>query len=239
MFEKKLTEFIISEFPQKSADLAEGLELISDILNEIYLLTNDKQSKAFTNRDMQSGKAYIEKMEFLGKAIDAFKEFAAEFEPEEVIPEFEEQNEDTEKRTIPDYSKYKVDNTIAHTLYEEYGNKRPATFEFDGKKVEANTWIDVFFAMCEMLYKKDKQTFYEVLEDSNMQGRKMRYFSLSIDKIRKPLKLTKTDIYIESNLGADQIRRLIIKLIKKFGYSTTDFQVYFRADYTNLKKQEL
>lgn len=44
-------------------------------------------------------------------------------------------------------------------------------------------------------------------------------------------------IYIETNMSANSIRNLILKLLKEFSIPTNSFNVYLKADYTSLNKQ--
>ena len=157
-------------------------------------------------------------------------------ETDEKEADIVEQTDEEEKRVIPDYNKYIVDNTVPHTLYEDFDFKRPISFKLKDTKFMVSTWIDVFKSTCEVLYKKDTLTFRSFIDDKNMNGRKKSYFSLTESNIRKPRKLECADIYIESNLSANSIKQIIIKMLRKYNIKITDYLVYFRADYTELNK---
>jgi len=48
--------------------------------------------------------------------------------------------------------------------------------------------------------------------------------------------LSKGSYSIETNLSGNDLRNLIIKLLKEYNIKITDYKVYFRADYTSLNK---
>lgn len=52
--------------------------------------------------------------------------------------------------------------------------------------------------------------------------------------MRKPVKLKNHDIYIETNMSANSIRNLLVKLLKRYEIKITDYQIFLRADYTDL-----
>lgn len=67
-----------------------------------------------------------------------------------------------------------------------------------------------------------------------MQGKKVNYISKAEDQMRKPVKLKNHDIYIETNMSANSIRNLLVKLLKRYEIKITDYQIFLRADYTDL-----
>ena len=127
-----------------------------------------------------------------------------------------------------------VDSAIEYSLYDDFTHKCPAGFSIQGTKIEARQWKDVLICTCEILANKDQDKFYGFSLDSSMQGKKVNYISKTQECIRKPVKLRKHEIYIETNLSANSIRNLIIKLLKKYDIKIADYKVYLRADYTDL-----
>lgn len=90
----------------------------------------------------------------------------------------QDKSESNAEKSLPDYDKYKVDTNIEHTLYENFSHKRPFAFEIEGQKVMVDTWIDMLIKTAEILFKKDKAIMKSFVNDDDMNGRKMRYFSL-------------------------------------------------------------
>lgn len=107
----------------------------------------------------------------------------------------QEQEQQIENRILPNYADYAVDDNIPHDLYENFTNKCPAAFSVSGTKIEVRQWKDVLLLTCEVLAKKDAQKFLSFAVDPTMRGRKVRYFSVKTDGMRKPVKLQDIDIY--------------------------------------------
>lgn len=153
---------------------------------------------------------------------------------EDKIINEEQQEERQDKKNIPNYGVYVVDSNIAYNLYDNFTHKCPAAFSIEGVKVEARQWKDVLLLTCEILAKKNKERFYGFTSDPAMQGKKVNYISEMEGSMRKPVKLKNHDIYIETNMSANSIRNLLIKILKKYDIKITDYQIYLRADYTEL-----
>ena len=122
-------------------------------------------------------------------------------------------------------------------MYENFEHNRPIGFKLFGNIVEANTWAKVLIETCEILYKMDEKVFISFANDKNMNGKKRDYFSFTDNNIRKPKKLKSTDIFIETNLSANSIKQVIIKMLKKYQIKLQDYVVFYRADYTELNKK--
>lgn len=69
-----------------------------------------------------------------------------------------------------------------------------------------------------------------------MQGRKVPYFSKEIVGLRRPKKVSGTDIYVMTNMSANQIRNVVEKMLRKYDIKINDYKVYLRADYTSMPR---
>ena len=74
--------------------------------------------------------------------------------------------------------------------------------------------------------------FSSFIDDDSINGRKARYFCKDPNLIRSPTKVPGTDIYVMTNMSANQIRNTIQKMLAKFGIRISDYKVFLRADYT-------
>jgi len=239
MLNNNLLKTICERYPNKAKDLGESIGLLNMVLDELLNNINQDVSKNLINRNH----------EIAGKSLELHQKICCEYDENNEIIEFVEnlisedlniesivQTDEDEKKTIPDYSKYVVDQKIPHTLYENFEFKRPIGFKLYDNTVEATNWANVLQFTCELLYSFNSQIFTSFVNDKNMNGKKKSYFSLSENNIRKPRKLQRAQIYIETNLSANSIKQIIIKMLKKYQIKLTDYIVYFRADYTELGK---
>lgn len=138
---------------------------------------------------------------------------------------------------LPDYEKYKVDNRVEYNLYNDFTNKRPYGFKvLDSKIVYTNSWKDMLVEVCKIFYKVNKEKFNSFIDLDHMNGRK-KYFSKDGKDLRRPERIG-SNVYIETNKSANDIRDAIIKILRAYGLKVIDLKVYLTADYTDLKKDK-
>lgn len=240
MLNNDLIKAICELYPNKAHDIGESISLMNIVLEELLNIINQDISK----------KLVIMNHEIATKLVELHKKVSDEFELNREICELIEssisvdliddlfvQTYEEEKRNIPNYGDYVVDQTVPHTLFEDFEHKKPIGFKLNDKIVEASNWANVLQLTCELLYNIDPKIFNSFIGDGNMNGKKRSYFSYSEDNIRKPKKLKCAQIYIEINLSANSIKQIIIKMLKKYKIRLTDYIVYFRADYTEIGKK--
>ena len=58
-----------------------------------------------------------------------------------------------------------------------------------------------------------------------LRGRKRPYFTRNYNELRKPKRVDKTDIYVETNLSANQIVNLSKSIIELFGYKEENLSI--------------
>lgn len=237
---KKSLNLIKSEFPNRSIELSESLQLLKETITSTIDDISIKVGEAFATRDFAS--------------IEKYKEMAEEgtkYEKliEELIDELELENEDNiikmedknsyfnDQQTIPNYADYQVDNQVEHTLFEDWMHKRPFGFKFiKNDIVEAKLWNEVFTKTCEILYDIDSKKFNDFELKAHMNGKRKKYFAKNSNELRKPYKI-KEDIFVEINHSANTFRNIIVKMLKEYKFKISDYKVYFWADYTELNKK--
>ena len=89
---------------------------------------------------------------------------------------------------------------------------------------------------CKYLMKVDEDKFKQIIRKPRLNGRKSDYFSTDKEFMRRPVHIG-CGVYIETNMSANAIRNLTLKLLKEFNIPTNSFKVYLKADYTSLNKQ--
>lgn len=227
-------ELIRIDFPEKAIDIIESLELLQSVISDTvdtigYKLQSLVNERQFGNLDSYSqlsmqGHSYEKK---IAEIIDLL-------EVEEIVGDMED--EEKKIRALPNYLEYVVDNNVEHTLYEDFKHKRPFGFKFDTLElIETNSWSDMLIRLSEILVSLNEEKFLSFEVKPNMNGKINQYFSKDMVNLKKPYKINDS-IYIDTNQNANGIRNLIIKMLKEYDLKASDFKVYFRADYTNLKK---
>lgn len=225
---------IKNDFPEQAIDLSECFDLVLDTLDNTVERIQNKITQALDSRNFEQAKRYMNLAEEINKFESEILSIKQSLELEDVSDFPESRIE--EAKNLPNYEDYYVDTNIPHTLYENLAHKRPFAFELNAKRVEVKTWVEVLLGTCEILINYDFNIFSRFESDSKMNGKKSKYFSANPNMLRKPVKLEKADLFIETNMSANSIRNLIIKMLQKYGVKSSEFIIFLRADYTELHK---
>jgi uncharacterized protein YeeX (DUF496 family) len=237
---KDTLKIICNSYSGKAKDIGESISLLNLVLDELMNKINQDVSAALIEKNYDIANVWLKLHEYINEAYEENREIVEYIESnasDDIEDDITGDLMEYEDNTIPNYDDYKVDQSIPHTLYEDFEHKRPKGFKLLGNFVEANTWAIVLLETCEMLYNIDERIFTDFTNDKNMNGKKRDYFSFTVNNIRKPKKIKSADIYIEINLSANSIKQIIIKMLKKYQIKLHDYVVYYRADYTELNKK--
>jgi len=230
----KLITFIKEKYPQNAIDISESLDLFLDTIDDLRKNVHKEIGRLAEKGEYEKITENMQYAKEIKNLEDKFEEIIEKLSIEEdKIEEIIEENE----KTIPNYSKYEVDNNIEHNLYEDFTHKRPFAFMMFNEKINVKTWKELLLITCEKLYKKDINLFRDIINKKNFQGKKRKNFSTNADELREQsrLKIKDSNIWIETNLSGNGIRNLIIKLLKEYDIKINEFKVFFKADYSELK----
>lgn len=133
----------------------------------------------------------------------------------------------------PNYEDYVVDNTVEHSLLDNFTHIKPYGFAFLDRVVKAGSWKEFYIKACEMFFELDKNIFLTFANKTHMNGMSRHYFSTEKGIIDNQVSIG-GEIYISTDFGANDFRDLLIKIIKEYDYDVRNFKVYFRADYNPL-----
>jgi hypothetical protein len=228
---KDLVSIIKDDFPEQAIDLTDCLDLALITLDATVVEIQSRISAAIQSRDFSRVKDLTNLAETINRLEVEMAEIKQNLEPDEM----EVQPEDSKS---VNYEEYKVDSKIPHTLYEDFSHKRPHAIEFNNKRIEVKTWLEVLLETCNVLISKDQDLFHKLSNDPKMKGKKSAYLTEDPNLLRKPVKLKNTTLYIESNLSANSIRNLIVKMLQKYGIKASEFLIYLRADYSRLHQEK-
>ena len=105
---------------------------------------------------------------------------------------------------------------------QSHTGKSIVAFAFEGNRYEVKSWIEMLLQICNIMLFKHRDIFDRVL---NLVGRKRPYFSKNPNELRQPKRIDKTDIYIETNLSANQIVKISKNVLTLFGYKEDDITI--------------
>lgn len=232
---KELLNDIKIKFPDKAIDMVEALELLRMVINDTNEIIDGKLKRFISDKQYGEMTTYSDMANKLTLYEKKIEDIISFIDLEENEPIMDEDEED-EKRTIPDYAEYVVDQNIEHSLYENFTHKRPYGFRINSQQlIETSTWKEMLGKLSELLITIDEEKFMGFENRKNMNGKKRKYFSVNPDVLRKP-RVVANKIYIETNQSSNSIRNLIIKLLKEYDFSINQFKVYLKADYTSLNE---
>ena len=102
---------------------------------------------------------------------------------------------------------------------QSYAKKSIVAFIFQNKEYSVRSWKEMLLKIVNIMIDNHREKFNKVLE---LRGKKRPYFSKNPRELRKAERISNTDIYVETNLSANQIVKLSIDIIKTFGYKEED-----------------
>ena len=193
---------------------------MSRIVSEMSLFINEWANKCRLNKDEAIA-------EFANKDIEITNEL-----PEDEI----ETIFSAEKRI--NYENYRVDENIAYDLMTDFRYMKPAAFSLDGVRYPARLWKLVLLKTCELLWEKSHSIFEDFVNDKFMQGKTRTYFSKDNNIMAKPELVKGTGIFVETNLSANSIRDVIIKMLDKYRIPHAAYQIYLSKDLNPLHTEE-
>lgn len=232
---EKLITLVKTEFPNDALEIQECLDLLNQSIAGSVVSLKNAMSVAIDARQyakMTELQSMLQGIDELCKQLDYYSSLLqVDVEIEEQLLE-QENLDDAVVKTLPDYESLRVDEYIPYTLYDDYTYKRPAAFELFGERYDGREWKEVFVKTCEVLFAKDAAVFKSFVGDRSMQGRKSDYFTKDAKSIRAPRQIQGTDIYVMTNMSANQVRNIVEKMLRKYGIKIRDYKIYLRADYT-------
>lgn len=225
-------------FPKDATEISNALELLMFALDELMINTNKSIAEFHMNKKFNEGIKLLEFSKTVSEIQEAINKYKSLLNiGAETDGETDEELDKIDKqKTVPNYSDYVVDSSVPHTLYEDFTHKKVTAFSLNNKRYKVKDWKDLLLQTCKLLAEIDPTKFNDFIDDPAMKGRKVSYFSREHIK-GKNEKIKNIDIYVWTYLGANSIRNLIRKLLRKFNIKLTDYYVYLRADYTPLHKK--
>lgn len=110
-------------------------------------------------------------------------------------------------------------------IEENYTYRSISSFIFRETRYEVRSWKDMLIKICDIMFTTHTDRFDQVL---NLVGLKRPYFTRNPNELRVPKLIKGTDIYVETNLSANGIVSLTMKILHSFGYTKDDISIEAR-----------
>jgi len=124
------------------------------------------------------------------------------------------------KRILPPHPK--VISRIPTSVPGSYSGKSISSFSFRGSQYEVRFWKDLLITLCDFLNATHASDFNKTL---SIVGRKRPYFTYNANELRLPQKINNTNIFVETNLSANNIVKICLDMLAVFGYSSSDLRI--------------
>ncbi|MBM6820359.1 hypothetical protein H6A19_13635 [Clostridium saudiense] len=236
--ELKVFEFLEQEVPSSVDDIREALDLLATSIDSAVEQIGEKVNISFANKDFKKVSELSLNSEELDSISKRIQEFIAGLDniiDDRNIDEDSKKIEEIYEKSILNYSDYLVDTEIEHNLYEDLTHKRPYAFKIEDTTVGIKDWKGALIETINYLAKKDPNIIRSFIDDSKMNGKKVIYFSrVKLPTMRAAREIKSANIYVETNLSANGIRNLLIKILNKYNIKLSDYKIYLKADYSEL-----
>lgn len=235
MLTDELVNFLKNSFQVQLDEISAAVDLLIESIDAAAETVTSKGNELLADKEYEDAIDLINKAWELDALSQKVKKYADTFQIEDVALVSEDEALDDIEKNLPNYSDFEVDNTVIHTLHENFVHKRPYAFELRGKKVFVTEWKRMLVETCNILTDIDRKLIEKFPDNPKFNGKKSKYFTTGDPALmRSPQKLDKIKMFVETNFSANFIRNLIIKMINHYKIPLSDYKIYLRADYTKL-----
>lgn len=126
-----------------------------------------------------------------------------------------------------------IEEMQPHYISENFNAKKPAAFRFKNQLFKTENWRGLLLKTCHLLINIDKDKFKDFIKHHDFKNSSHYYFSRTDSQVNSAAALNLDDqiIYIYMNFNTNNITNLILELLKKYGISFDDYEIYLEEDY--------
>ncbi len=104
----------------------------------------------------------------------------------------------------------------------DYRGINITSFTFNNIEYEVTTWRELLITICTLIKLHHNKDFAKILE---IRGRKNSYFSKNAADLKTPEKIYGSGIYVETYLSANQIVKMVHRIITTFSYAEDSLEI--------------
>ena len=250
---ESIVEFIQNETPENEERLLEVYESVNCLLEIEQECIDCRIPELILERDYDRVNEYV----IMSKTVSEMSSYVNEWAKKcglkknetivegvnkdiEIANELPEDEMETMLSAVKriNYENFRVNENIAYGLMTDFRYMKPAAFSLDGVRYPARLWKLVLLKTCELLWEKNHSLFEEFVNDKFMQGKTRTYFSMDNNIMAKPELIKGTEIFVETNLSANSIRDVIIKMLDKYRIPHAAYQIFLSKDLNPLHTEE-
>lgn len=114
------------------------------------------------------------------------------------------------------------DNQIAKG--ENLTGQKISSFSLFGNVYQADNWRMMLYQVCQILIEKHDSQFAK--KATVLKGSKRHYITYDPSELREPIQINGTNLWLETNLSAQQTVSIVSKLLDSFGHDKSSFTIY-------------
>lgn len=227
---KQLVEYLKKNNYEEVFEVYKSYELFEDSMEKII----DELKKSI-NSSMDN--LQFHKLKELNGYFETASMYLIELRQSKLIWEYEDEMQvkkinDEQKLTDDNYVNvnevhvWDKDNVISQSLHHDFDRATIVGFQIWDIKRVANSWKELFLNTCEILYSHNAESFSQLLDHSEMQGRTYKYFSYSEKDVILPEKINNSNIYTTTIFSKTMTQGLIKKILEIMDIDSSSFLVF-------------
>lgn len=215
----------------RTRQILDDLEAVRENLRAL----SDDIWLSIDHNDPQALEAGVEfKRQYNAKAI-AFDHVASDLST--LVQQYTSVRLEAEERTGADDREQnerliaELNRDTPHSLIEDFTYRRPCGFILDGQATNGiTTWQRMYQLVCQSLFARDASRFRSLVDHPDfVSNRGNRTVANNSADLRQALPVA-DQLYIESNLSANSIRDVMVRLLAAFEIPRERMQIFLRQD---------
>ena len=230
-----LSEFLNSEYPEESKELAEAFDILVMSLEDVYNSVAVSMESNIASKELDRTEDLNSVLKQLDSLQKSFKNCSIMLSGTQVIQDEATEgglSVDQEKIKLIDNAQHYFGSCTMHSLRKDFTNTKLLGFDLKGVNYKEKSMKGVLVKLCELLAKENESKLLSFIGDPAMNGSKNPYFSedkITKDGIDKNQQVLDLPLYVWVNHSCNQIRDIIVKILIKFGISRNEFHIYLSS----------
>ena len=112
--------------------------------------------------------------------------------------------------------------SLAPSLSVSHENRKPSSFEFNGTRYEAKSWVELYKSFLQLIANTHPNQVHRLTE---LAGKKRPYFATDSSMLHTARQIPGSDLFFEANLSANDITKLIQRVLQTMNYEKDSMKI--------------
>lgn len=215
-------------------EIKDALSILDDAIESLQSCILEEAATLLKKRSFEKSKILSENTQALDRIRSHILEYITQLENEDDWDDgddcWDDENNDDQflepgqlKNPLEISKVFTLDQSVDVTYF------KPTLFRFKQNEYEVNSWRDFLRDLCLRLYKLEKEIILSFPNRKEFFGRKRNYFSKNKSDLTCGGKIN-TNLYVELNLSANDILKLVKKIMKAYRIEPHHIEIEVRLD---------